>query len=500
MTRIVCPSCGAVYQLAAEFMGKKLVCHRCQARLLWTEQGVEVVEVAVPTLPHGERTELVAELQFEDAQAADETDPADEAAAAPTDEAESPPLPPRPRPIRSRQKPKSLVMPILIISLTALVTLGVVICAVVLLVMGLSGSDKNQLGRGFPLPPVPTEAPPGPWPGPGEMPGGPPVDAGEKADFTVATVEKIGLVSYQPAGPMNEGVVDAQLRTASQPTPEFVRRVKQGSVFIRVNRREGAGTGSGFFCLEPGLIITNAHVVGMLRPSDPPPTKIEVTLNSGEANAKELTARVVAVDRVNDLAALRVEPGGAALPAPFSLFPSSQLIETQAVFVAGFPRVSELGTSLSVGTGSVAALRKDAGQMRKVQVNGNMQPGNSGGPVFDTQGRVVGVSAAILGQTGINFAVPTEFINDLIYGGVDRLLVFPPVKVEGAARLPVLVRISDALLRVNEVEVESWVGRVRPALKSLPHWKATASYNVPNSQPSATAANSPLVAWSHCPP
>lgn len=460
MTRIVCPSCGAIYQVAEEFMGKKLVCHHCQARLLWTSAGVEVIEAPVTTFPQPEPTELVAELQPEEPDVLDEPEPPAEEAEPPADEPEPPmePAPPMPRHVRYRKQPKSLVMPILVIALTALVTLGVVVCAVVLLVMGLSGSDRNQAGRGHPPAPMPTfMAPTEPWPG--GVPGGPPVDANEKADFTVASVEKIGMVSYQPAGPIAETTADAAPRSTNQPTPEFVRRVKQASVFIRVNRRDGAGTGSGFFCLEPGLIITNAHVVGMLRPSDPPPNKIEVTLNSGEANAKELTARVVAVDRVNDLAALRVEPSGSTLPPPFSLYPSSQLIETQSVFVAGFPRVSELGTSLSVGTGSIAALRKDAGRMRKVQVNGNMQPGNSGGPVFDTHGRVVGVSASILGQTGINFAVPTEFINDLVYGGVERLVVFPPVTMEASTRLPVLVRISDALLRVNDVEVESWVGR-----------------------------------------
>lgn len=459
MARIVCPACAAVYQLSEEYMGRKLVCHQCQSRLMWTAAGVSVVEQAVEVFnpSAGEGREPVVDVQFDespdDSRGAEAQAYADEAMA--RDDVEATSRRPHSHHVRHRPR-RSLAVPIAVFALTALVCLGVIAFAVVLLVMGLSKSDRQPTEPIVFTGTVPRHLPEEM----GWMEGMPPPNSDEKADFYLANLEKLGMVSYQPAGPILSVGADLLPQTASQPTPEFIRRLKQASVFIRVSRREGTGTGSGFFCLEPGLVVTNAHVVGMVRPSDPPPTKVEITLNSGEANAVELPARVLGVDRVNDLAVLRVEsrPGGGQLPSPFSLFPSSQLLETQQVFVAGFPRASELGTSLSVSTASVAALRKDAGRMRRVQVNGNMQPGNSGGPVFDIQGRVVGVSAAILGQTGINFAVPTEFIHDLVFGGVERLVVFPAVNTDGGPRLPVLVRLTDALSRISQVELESWVG------------------------------------------
>jgi S1-C subfamily serine protease len=465
MARIVCPACAAVYQLSEDFMGKKLVCHQCQSRLLWTATGVTVIEQAVEAFnpSAGGGRELVAEVQFEESPAevrgAEAPPAADEAGGQDSEEVAS--RRQHAHYARHPRRKRSLAVPIAIFTITALVCLGVVAFAVVLLVMGLSKSDKQSTEPIVFTGTVPRHLPEEMGWMEGMPPGMPAPNSGEKADFYLASLEKLGMVSFQPAGPIQSVSTDLMPQTASQPTPEFIRRLKQASVFIRVNRREGTGTGSGFFCLEPGLVVTNAHVVGMVRPSDPPPSKVEVTLNSGEANAVELPARVLGVDRVNDLAVLRVESraGGGQLPSPFHLFPSSQLLETQQVFVAGFPRASELGTSLSVSTASVAALRKDAGRMRRVQVNGNMQPGNSGGPVFDTQGRVVGVSAAILGQTGINFAVPTEFIHDLVYGGVERLVVFPAVNTDGGLRIPVLVRLTDALSRISQVEVESWVAQ-----------------------------------------
>ena len=460
MTRIMCPACNTGYQLPDDFMGRKLVCQRCQSRLLWTAAGVQVVEspvavdLEVPEVEAEpvEETMLEAELEME------------EAAAPP------PPRPHRsPRGVKRRSAKKSMAMPAVIISLTVLVVLGVIICAVVLLVAGLTGNEARKQqhahtdhqGPSGPQPGMPMRGGPfGQLPGAGNDEGNPPERLSDdvKAGFFIPSLEQAGLVSYLPRGPIPEAPQDsAGSASSGQPGPEFVRRIKQSSVFLRVASRGGSNTGSGFFCLEPGLIVTNAHVVGMMRPSDAPPQSIEVTVNSGEANATELTAEVVGVDRLNDLAVLKVRATQDS-PLPFTIFPSAKLIETQNVYVAGFPLATNLGVSLSLGHGSVAALRREAGQLRKVQINGQMQPGNSGGPVFDAQGRVVGVSVAILGQTGINFAVPTEYIHDLVYGGVERLAVFPPVKTGAGIFLPVMVRLRDPLRRITEVRLESWAG------------------------------------------
>lgn len=83
-----------------------------------------------------------------------------------------------------------------------------------------------------------------------------------------------------------------------------------------------------------------------------------------------------------DLAVLRVE--GADLPPPLEVVPADDLLETQAAYVFGFPFGSSLGRAITLNTSSVSSLRRNnAGVLQRVQVNGGMNPGNSGGPVVD---------------------------------------------------------------------------------------------------------------------
>src|SRR5262249_24009624 len=69
---------------------------------------------------------------------------------------------------------------------------------------------------------------------------------------------------------------------------------------------------------------------------------------------------------------------------------------------------------ITVTTSSVSSLRREGGILKQVQVNGGMQPGNSGGPVTDTRGKVVGVSVAGITGTTINFAIPSDFNSTVV--------------------------------------------------------------------------------------
>ena len=89
------------------------------------------------------------------------------------------------------------------------------------------------------------------------------------------------------------------------------------------------------------------------------------------------------------------------------------LQETQQVYVFGFPFGADLGKEITVSQSSVSSLRweTETGVLAKVQVNGGMQPGNSGGPVVDAYGNVIGVAVSVLRFTQINFAVPGDQIH-----------------------------------------------------------------------------------------
>jgi hypothetical protein len=263
------------------------------------------------------------------------------------------------------------------------------------------------------------------------------------------------------------GAARAQQPRPTEITPQAVQFVKQATAFIKVTGAQWSGSGSGFLASTSpagGLVVTNAHVIGMLERDNKPPPKVEVLFNSGEPNELQLTGKILAVDRAADLAVLRVE--SKTLPRPL-LLDISNLYETQKVYIFGFPLGERLGKNITVSESSVSALRKNAdGLLQKVQVNGGMQPGNSGGPVVNAIGQVVGVSVAIIKNTQINFAVPAAKVQALMQGKIDEFKSGEIYRMGDEIHVPLKLTVLDPLKRVREVRVEVWAGKAtdKPAL------------------------------------
>jgi serine protease Do len=219
---------------------------------------------------------------------------------------------------------------------------------------------------------------------------------------------------------------------ASQPAlrPEVLQLVKKATVFVQAagaaagRRLDPEGTessGSGFFIAPDGRAVTNWHVVAPILGVGPDPAarsrEIQVIVGSGARDQKVLPARLLAVDVESDLAVLKVEAEGCAALA---IGDSGKLVETSPVWVAGFPlgrifSVLQRGPELAINSGHVSSLRhNDLGRLEQVQFDAAVVPGNSGGPVFAPDGRVVGVASAALGTSRVNFAVPAERIKRLL--------------------------------------------------------------------------------------
>jgi Trypsin-like peptidase domain len=244
--------------------------------------------------------------------------------------------------------------------------------------------------------------------------------------------------------------------------PNAVRATKQATVMLKVSTANGrVSEGSGFFALEPGIVVTNAHVLGMLRADSKVPTKVEVIVGSGTANELKLTGTVLGVDRVSDLALLKVDAKpGVKLPTPLKFGDTDDLVETQKVYIFGFPFGSDLGKNITVSESSVSSLRTGArGELTQIQVNGGMHPGNSGGPVVDTRGDVIGVSVSVVRNTQINFAVPAPSAQALFAGSVLDWTVGEAYREGADARLPLRLSCLDPLSRVRGVRVEVWAGK-----------------------------------------
>jgi S1-C subfamily serine protease len=255
--------------------------------------------------------------------------------------------------------------------------------------------------------------------------------------------------------------------------PEATQRVIRSTAHLKVKFANGnSGEGSGFFAIERGLVVSNAHVVGMLYLNDKPKS-IDVVINSGEPNEVRRAATVLGVDQEDDLALLRLDgKADESLPAPLAVDHLSHLSETQKVYVVGFPFGAKLGKNITVAESSISSLRKNKdGSLHQIQVNGGMHPGNSGGPVVDSRGNVIGVSVAGIRGTMINFAVPSEKVHGLAQGRVLSHHVGERYRAPDGIHMPFRIKLIDPMSRVKGVKIDLWAGHFgnsRPGGSALP--------------------------------
>ncbi len=218
--------------------------------------------------------------------------------------------------------------------------------------------------------------------------------------------------------------------------------------------REATSLGSGFIISEDGYIVTNSHVVSGGRPGNPAVGQITVIM----PDRKEYAAKLVGRDASSDLAVLKIEARG----LPFVKFGDSQQTRVGDWVVAiGNP----YGLGGSVTAGIVSALHRNIGSGpydRYIQTDAAINQGNSGGPMFDLNGNVIGINSAIFsptgGNVGIGFAIPAELakpIVDTLRGGARVKRGYLGVQIQ-----PLDADSAEALgLAKNRGEL---VGRVEP--------------------------------------
>ncbi|HEY1186974.1 MAG TPA: serine protease, partial [Gemmata sp.] len=271
---------------------------------------------------------------------------------------------------------------------------------------------------------------------------------------------------------------------------ETVSALKAASVYVRVEGDGWKGSGSGFVVAadkDRVLVVTNHHVALKPPPDAPqkPPT-VRVVFGSGTRTEREYRATVVGADEVRDLAVLRVEDVKEP-PRPVAYAEPAKPVETMTVFSFGFPLGQALAggkgaPAVTVGKASVSSLREgEDGELALVQIDGNLNPGNSGGPVVDAKGRLVGVAVARArdGQ-GIGFLVPAAEVGRLMAGRVGRVRVAVGKNKDGTPVARIEAEVQDPAGAVREVAVYCVVvppkekGPDAPALDKHPNAKKVA--------------------------
>ena len=174
--------------------------------------------------------------------------------------------------------------------------------------------------------------------------------------------------------------------------------------------REATSLGSGFIISPDGYIVTNNHVI-----SGRDGQKLVDTITVTMSDRREYTAKVIGRDPLSDLALLKVD--GQNLP--YVQFGNSQGVRPGDWAIAiGNP----FGLSGTVTAGIVSALHRGiqggGAYDRYIQTDASINQGNSGGPLFDLNGNVIGVNTAIFsptgGNVGVGFAIPAELAQPVI--------------------------------------------------------------------------------------
>jgi S1-C subfamily serine protease len=150
------------------------------------------------------------------------------------------------------------------------------------------------------------------------------------------------------------------------------------------------GNGTGFFISNSGYIATNQHVIEQEK------DRIEVEYYQNGIKYTH-NAIVVVSDKVNDLAIIKIQDKGfKILPEiPFNFSIDLKEVGTQA-FALGYPKIGSMGTEIKFTEGTISAKTGFRGQISNYQTSVPIQPGNSGGPLFDYEGNLIGINTSYI--------------------------------------------------------------------------------------------------------
>jgi putative serine protease PepD len=201
--------------------------------------------------------------------------------------------------------------------------------------------------------------------------------------------------------------------TAAPTATQIYQRDSSGVVSIKAVTSEGEDSGTGIVLNDEGLILTNDHVVAGAS---------SIVAGPGKSSSVTRSAKLVGEEANEDLALIKVDPSGLGLK-PLTLVSSSSAQVGDSVYAIGNP----YGLNETLTRGIVSALDREIAAPNGSKISGAIQtdaalnPGNSGGPLLNEQGEVIGVNSQIAsdaartegsqpGSTGVGFAIASNTV------------------------------------------------------------------------------------------
>jgi len=233
---------------------------------------------------------------------------------------------------------------------------------------------------------------------------------------TVGTVRAATPASSSSGGARREVSASSGSSKALTAT-QLYQQDSTGVVAIKAVTSEGEDEGTGIVLNEQGLILTNDHVIK---------GATSLTVDASGSSKKTTSATIVGEEANQDLALIKVDPSGLGLK-PLTLASSSSVQVGDTVYAIGTP----YGLEETFTKGIVSALNREIAAPDGSKISGAIQtdaalnPGNSGGPLLDEQGEVIGVNSQIAsdaaqtegsqpGSTGVGFAISSNTVASVV--------------------------------------------------------------------------------------
>jgi putative serine protease PepD len=241
-------------------------------------------------------------------------------------------------------------------------------------------------------------------------------DSGGSSASTVGTVRAATPASSASGGTRREVTASSGSSKALTAT-QIYKEDSTGVVAIKAVTSEGEDEGTGIVLNDKGLILTNDHVIK---------GATSLTVDASGSSKKTTSAKIVGEEANQDLALIEVDPSGLELK-PLTLASSSSVQVGDTVYAIGTP----YGLEETFTKGIVSALNREISAPDGSKITGAIQtdaalnPGNSGGPLLDEQGEVIGVNSQIAsdaaetegsqpGSTGVGFAISSNTVATVV--------------------------------------------------------------------------------------